>query len=171
MAQEPCDLVYRELLRRATKGSRRKLGFWGARPGQKRKLTVDRRTPGCPQPTDAMDGRWAVSCGVAARSGVHSCFSVLHPPRVGVGRDQGSTNCPQRLAACPGVRVGGWVPILAVSWGPGTLSATCRDRGAPWGGAHLRRGLSRAAACLLTAPTGPSGGPRMGTSRGEPLGG
>ena len=36
----------------------------------------------------------------------------------------------------------------------------CQDRGAPWGGAHLRRGLARAAAGQLTAPMGPSGGPR-----------
>lgn len=35
-------------------------------------------------------------------------FPVLHPPRVGVGGDQGPTNCPQRQAACPRVGVGGW---------------------------------------------------------------
>ena len=43
--------------------------FWllgGAGRGESWKLTDARATPGCPKPTDAMDGRWAVSCGVDA---------------------------------------------------------------------------------------------------------
>ena len=71
-------------------------------------LTAPTRPTGCPDPPEAADGRWSVSCGVEARRGAHSCFPALHPRGVGVGGGQRPTNCSQRQEACPRVRAGGW---------------------------------------------------------------
>ena len=133
-------------------------------------LTAPTRPTGCPEPPEAVDGRWSVSCGVEARRGAKSCFPALHPRGVGVGGGQRPTNCSKRQEACPRVRAGGWYRFHQLV---GSLehSALRAQIGVRTGAAPTRgNGAERAAARQLTAPMGRRGGPRMGTARGEPLG-
>ena len=51
----------------------------GALADVKIQLTGPTRPAGCPEPTGAVDGRWAVSCHVEARCGVKSCFQFYTP--------------------------------------------------------------------------------------------
>ena len=92
-----------------TSGSRHKLAFgWHGR-GENAKLTLDRGTPGCPQPTDAIDGCWAVSCGVEARVESGRVARFYTPKgRRGMGEnpkltvDRGTPGCPKPTDAIGG---------------------------------------------------------------------
>ena len=126
---EPCKVCPLSAYRSPRSTSRRRTGrphcFWlwrrrerarktpsvrssALRRTSTRQLTAPTRPTGCPNPPEAADGRWSVSCGVEARRGAHSCFPALHPRGVGVGGGQRPTNCSQRQEACPRVRAGGW---------------------------------------------------------------